>query len=178
MEPDSSEAGGFYFLVFIIILIVLLVTFVKTVIRGRPASPNDFWVQEGLRNRWHADQPPPLLPAPPGGPQPRERWYAKFPFEEDPSQTKDRPCLVIGYSGKGYWVLKCTTQGPRHPGRRVPVAAGWWAPPANKDGFVDLVPQHLPRRLLQHRFGRLAGTPLYRQITDRVQWDAALDFID
>ncbi|WP_091040700.1 hypothetical protein [Glycomyces harbinensis] len=116
-------------------------------------------------------------PAPPGGPQPAERWWADFPHQDDPSRSKARPCLVLGYSGKGYWVLKCTTQAPREAEWRVPAGAGRWSPPADKDGYVDLVPFHLPRRLLQRRQGRLDSPALYRQITSRLRWDRATDFI-
>jgi mRNA-degrading endonuclease toxin of MazEF toxin-antitoxin module len=116
------------------------------------------------------------LPPPQGGPQVAERWWADFPHQDDPSRSKARPCLVIGYSGKGYWVLKCTTQAPREAHWRVNVSAGRWSPPADKDGYVDLVPFHLPKSRLQRRQGRLANG-LYRQITSRLRWDRATDFI-
>ncbi|MFG3339480.1 hypothetical protein [Glycomyces sp. NPDC048151] len=116
-------------------------------------------------------------PAPQGGPQPRERWWADFPHQDDPSQSKARPCYVLGYSGRGYWVLKSTTQAPKNPEWRVPVNAARWSPPADKNGYVDLVPYHLPRGLLKRRQGVLSGTKTAREIESRVRWDRAWDFI-
>jgi hypothetical protein len=114
---------------------------------------------------------------PQGGPQLAERWWADFPHQDDPANSKARPCLVIGYSGKGFWVLKCTTQAPRESHWRVRAAAGRWNPPADKDGYIDLVPFHLPKDRLQRRQGRLDSAPLYREITSRLRWDRATDFL-
>jgi hypothetical protein len=114
---------------------------------------------------------------PPGGPQIGERWKADVPFEDEPRRSKQRPCLVIGYSGKGYWVLKCTTQEPREAEWRVPTPAADWEPPADRDGWVDLVPHHLPRARFEHSFGRIANQAQYRKISARLRWDRAVDFI-
>lgn len=114
---------------------------------------------------------------PPGGPQIGERWKADVPFEDEPRRSKQRPCLVIGYSGKGYWVLKCTTQEPREAEWRVPTPAATWDPPADRDGWVDLVPHHLPKSRFEHSFGRIANQARYRKITGRLRWDRAVDFI-
>jgi len=116
-------------------------------------------------------------PPPPGGPQMGERWKADVPFEDEPRRSKQRPCLVIGYSGKGYWVLKCTTQEPREAEWRVPTTAADWDPPADRDGWVDLVPHHLPRARFEHSFGRIANQAQYRKISARLRWDRAVDFI-
>ncbi|HEX2143222.1 MAG TPA: hypothetical protein VHG10_01820 [Glycomyces sp.] len=116
------------------------------------------------------------VPPPSGGPQLGERWKADVPFEDEPHRTKQRPCLVIGYSGKGYWVLKCTTQAPREAEWRVHVPAGRWDPAADRDGYVDLVPHHLPRARFAHSFGRLGSRDLYRNITGRIRWERAVDF--
>lgn len=113
---------------------------------------------------------------PPGGPQTGERWLADVPFEDEPRRSKERPVLVIGYSGRGYWVLKCTTQEPREAEWRVAAPANRWDPPADKDGWVDLAPVHLPRRRFDHAFGRIGDPALYRKITGRLRWDRAVDF--
>jgi len=114
---------------------------------------------------------------PPGGPQPRERWWADFPHQDDPSRSKARPCYILGYSGKGYWVLKSTTQAPKNPEWRVPVDAARWSPPSDKDGYVDLIPYHLPRGFLKRRQGVLDSARMIREIEGRVRWDRAWDFI-
>ncbi|RRS00084.1 hypothetical protein [Glycomyces terrestris] len=120
---------------------------------------------------------PRLDAAPPvGGPQNGERWLADVPFEDEPRRSKERPVLVIGYSGRGYWVLKCTTQEPREAEWRVAAPANRWDPPADKDGWVDLVPVHLPRGRFDHAFGRIGDPGLYRKITGRLRWERAVDF--
>jgi hypothetical protein len=146
----------------VVLALIGLVLYRRHRRRGGPAGP------AGVR----LDAPPP-----PGGPQIAERWWADFPHQDDPSRSKARPCLVIGYSGKGYWVLKSTTQAPREAQWRVPAPAGRWSPPADKDGYIDLVPFHLPQSRLQRRQGRLNSTALYREITDRLRWDRAHDFL-
>ncbi|GAA1683231.1 hypothetical protein GCM10009830_33060 [Glycomyces endophyticus] len=113
---------------------------------------------------------------PAGGPQTGERWLADVPFEDEPRRSKERPVLVIGYSGSGYWVLKCTTQAPREAEWRVLAPANRWDPPADKDGYVDLVPYHLPKGRFDHSFGTLGDAGLYRKITGRLRWERAVDF--
>ncbi|MDA1361067.1 hypothetical protein O1R50_15660 [Glycomyces luteolus] len=115
-------------------------------------------------------------PAPTGGPQIGDRWMADVPFEDEPRRSKRRPCLIIGYSGRGYWALKCTTQAPREAEWRVFVPAARWDPDADRDGYVDLVPYHLPRARFAHSFGRIADRRLYRDITGRLRWERAVDF--
>jgi hypothetical protein len=130
-----------------------------------------------LRRRATAPGGPRLdVPSPAGGPQTGERWKADVPFEDEPRRSKERPVLVIGYSGRGYWVLKCTTQAPREAEWRVLVPANRWDPPADKDGYVDLVPYHLPKGRFAHSFGRLGDAGLYRKITGRLRWERAVDF--
>lgn len=116
------------------------------------------------------------VPPPSGGPQIGERWWVDVPHQDDPRASKARPCMVIGYSGKGYWVLKCTTRAPREAQWRVPVPADRWNPPADKDGFVDLVPFHLPRARFERSLGRLGSASTYRRITTGLRWDRAADF--
>jgi hypothetical protein len=130
-----------------------------------------------LRRSRRAPRGPRLdAPPPAGGPQVGERWMADVPFEDEPRRSKQRPCLVIGYSGRGYWILKCTTQAPREAEWRVLVAADRWDPDADRDGYIDLVPYHLPKTRFAHSFGRLADPGLYRRITGRLRWERAVDF--
>lgn len=119
---------------------------------------------------------PRVVRTPAEGPQPGERWKADVPFEDEPHRSKERPCLVLGYSGSGYWVVKCTTQAPREAAWRVRVPASRWTPPGDRDGYVDLVPVHLPRARLLHSFGTLEDDRLHRQITRGLRWERALDF--
>ncbi|MDN3240128.1 hypothetical protein [Glycomyces tritici] len=130
-----------------------------------------------LRSRRRPRRPRLNATAPAGGPQIGERWMADVPFEDEPHRSKQRPCLVIGYSGRGYWVLKCTTQPPREAEWRVHVPADRWNPDADRDGYVDLVPYHLPKARLEHSFGRIADRALYGDITGSLRWERAVDFI-
>ncbi|THV25940.1 type II toxin-antitoxin system PemK/MazF family toxin [Glycomyces paridis] len=129
------------------------------------------------RREGTAHSTPRLRSGPEGGPRPRERWWADFPHQDDPSSSKTRPCLVLGHSGRGYWVLKCTTQQPKQPEWRVRVTAARWSPPSDKDGYVDLIPYHLPRARLERRLGVLGSAKTYAAVRQRVRWDRAFDFI-
>ena len=42
-------------------------------------------------------------------PQPGEIWYADFPFEEDSSESKDRPCLIVAIENGEYVTCKITS---------------------------------------------------------------------
>lgn len=42
-------------------------------------------------------------------PQPGEVWYADFPFEEDASESKDRPCLLLAVEDGQYVTCKITS---------------------------------------------------------------------
>lgn len=142
-----------------VLLVAAAIAFVVFALRRRP------------RGGPKRDAPPP-----PGGPQIGERWLADVPFADEPHRSKERPVLVIGYSGRGYWALKCTTQEPRDAGWRVAAPANRWEPPADKDGWVDLVPNHLPLARFDHAFGRIGDQGLYRKITGRLRWERAVDF--
>ncbi|GAA2136047.1 hypothetical protein [Glycomyces algeriensis] len=120
---------------------------------------------------------PALTRPPTGGPQPRERWWADFPHQDDPTASKARPCLILGYTGKGYWVLKCTTQAPKQAEWRVRADAARWAPASDKDGYIDLVPFHLPKRSLKRKLGVLDSAKVARDVERRVRWERAWDFI-
>ncbi|MBF4995244.1 type II toxin-antitoxin system PemK/MazF family toxin [Arthrobacter gandavensis] len=53
---------------------------------------------------------PVYAPKPDGAPDPGEVVWAWVPYEEDPSQGKDRPVLLIGRSGSGLLGLMLTTR--------------------------------------------------------------------
>jgi hypothetical protein len=50
-----------------------------------------------------------------GKPDPGEVVWAWIPYEDDPSQGKDRPAVVIGVDGADLVLVPLTTK--RHPGR-------------------------------------------------------------
>ncbi|MEO7268424.1 MAG: type II toxin-antitoxin system PemK/MazF family toxin [Knoellia sp.] len=89
-----------------------------------PAYPGDF------------DGPldPSYHPEPDGAPDPGEVVWARVPYEEDATQGKDRPVLVLGWEGD--WVLGLYLTGKdhdrdheqeRHAGRIwVDIGSGGW----------------------------------------------------
>ncbi len=64
---------------------------------------------------------------PDDGPDPGEIVWAKVPFEDDPSQSKDRPVLVIGRveGGTAFAAVQLTSQ-VRGRSNELPVGTGSW----------------------------------------------------
>ncbi|MFD0558000.1 PemK-like, MazF-like toxin of type II toxin-antitoxin system [Stackebrandtia endophytica] len=94
------------------------------------------------------------VPAPPGGPQPSEIWWAEVPFA-DGSGAKHRPCLVLWFDGTGrYTVLAITSQDQSGRSDAVAIPTRHWDRKAKRDSFLKLQP-----RLRIHRggFDRVAG---------------------
>ncbi len=64
-----------------------------------------------------------------GAPDPGEVVWAWVPYEEDATQGKDRPVVVIGWDGPMLAAVPLTSRDPSHrPDRstRVPVGTGGW----------------------------------------------------
>jgi hypothetical protein len=66
-----------------------------------------------------------------GQPDPGEVVWAWVPFEEDPTQGKDRPVLVIGFDGSELAAVQLSSKD--HSARRdaedwIPVGRGPWDP--------------------------------------------------
>ena len=64
-----------------------------------------------------------------GEPDPGEVVWTWVPYEEDPSQGKDRPVVVIGSAGPRLAVVPLTSRGPDgrpDPTAWVPVGTGAW----------------------------------------------------
>ena len=61
-----------------------------------------------------------------GEPDPGEVVWAWIPYDDDPSQGKDRPAVVIGVDGADLVLVPLTTK--RHPGREDEdeVGSGEW----------------------------------------------------
>jgi hypothetical protein len=75
---------------------------------------------------------PVYAPEPDGEPDPGEIVWTWVPYEEDHSQGKDRPVLLVGHDGPWLLALQLTSKDhddrPRHDGgpRWVDVGAGAW----------------------------------------------------
>jgi len=66
-----------------------------------------------------------------GEPDPGEVVWTWVPYEDDPSQGKDRPVVVIGSIGERLAVVPLTSRSPegrRDPSDWVPVGTGGWDP--------------------------------------------------
>ncbi|CAN5179758.1 hypothetical protein BH23ACT9_BH23ACT9_35370 [soil metagenome] len=64
-------------------------------------------------------------PAANGSADPGEVVWAWVPYEDDPSQGKDRPLLVIGHLGRDAAALALTTK-PHDDRRHHPIGPGPW----------------------------------------------------
>ncbi len=76
-----------------------------------------------------------------GRPDPGEVVWSWIPYEDDPSQGKDRPCLVIGFDGDQLALVALTSRGGRED--QVPVGTGGWDP-QGRPSYAKL--EHLYRR--------------------------------
>jgi hypothetical protein len=84
-----------------------------------------------------------------GDPDPGEVVWTWVPFEEDPSQGKDRPVAIIGRRGQ-YLVGVPLTSKDHHNSWQVAVGTGPWDPSgrpsfATIDRVLDVVPHEVRR---------------------------------
>jgi len=64
-----------------------------------------------------------------GEPDPGEVVWGWVPYEDDPSQGKDRPVVVIGWAGDRLAVVPTSSRGPDdrpHPESWVSIGSGRW----------------------------------------------------
>lgn len=82
--------------------------------RSAPVAPTDLAVEYAPR----AD----------GQPDPGEVVWTWVPFEDDPSQGKDRPVVVLGRIGTQLAAVALTSKDHGPPDERVAVGTGAWDP--------------------------------------------------
>ena len=78
-----------------------------------PASPPPSGASRGSRNYvgdYRGPVSPVYAPQPDGSPDPGEVVWAWVPYEDDPTQGKDRPVLLIGRSGRNLLGLMLTSR--------------------------------------------------------------------
>ncbi len=63
-----------------------------------------------------------------GRPDPGEVVWAWIPYEDDPAQGKDRPCIVLGHEGDDLALAALTSRGRDGDPDIVPVGTGRWDP--------------------------------------------------
>lgn len=83
-----------------------------------------------------------------GHPDPGEVVWTWVPFEDDPSQGKDRPVVVLGRFGQQLAAVALTSKDYGPPGERVAVGTGAWDP-ERRPSFakVDRILTVDPRRV-------------------------------
>lgn len=103
-----------------------------------------------------------------GRPDPGEIVWTWVPYEEDASQGKDRPVLLVGRDGDLLLGLMLTSKDHTHPGHRDPeyvdIGTGSWdlkgrASEVKVDRVIRIDPQGIRRE----------GSVLPRQAFDRVR---------
>jgi len=114
---------------------------------------------------------PTYSPRPDGRPDPGEIVWTWVPYEEDHSQGKDRPVLLVGHDGP--WLLALQLTSKDHDGRRerpdgprwVDIGAGPWdrqrrPSEVRVDRVVRVSPEAVRREgavLAQDRFALVAA---------------------
>ncbi|MCC6831081.1 MAG: type II toxin-antitoxin system PemK/MazF family toxin [Thermoleophilia bacterium] len=141
---------------------------------GRLARAAADALQQELRRRGRSAAPAPrasrpggvdveYAPSMDGDADPGEVVWTWVPFEDDPSQGKDRPVLVLGYVGGRLAAVPLTSK--RHPERRdqLPVGTGGWDP-RRRPSYADV--GRLLR--LERRAVRREGSAIDRAVFDAV----------
>jgi hypothetical protein len=59
-----------------------------------------------------------------GLPDPGEVCWTWVPYEDDPTQGKDRPVVVLGFEGDGLAVVPLTSKGGDRD--EIPIGSGGW----------------------------------------------------
>lgn len=109
------------------------------------------------RSRSTQQTPPrrlPSAPQPPGRARPKQIWWADVPFS-DGSDSKVRPCLVVGFNSRNYRILKITSQDYSHRDDHLEIPTKEWDPKAKSNSFVDLRPILLNPSLFKEQAGEL-----------------------
>ncbi|QSB04934.1 type II toxin-antitoxin system PemK/MazF family toxin [Natronoglycomyces albus] len=98
--------------------------------------------------------PTPSAPKPPGEARPKQIWWADVPFS-DGTDSKIRPCLVLGYNSRNYRILKITSQDYSHRDDHVEIPTKDWDPKAESNSFLDLRPILLSPKMFKNQAGTL-----------------------
>ena len=96
----------------------------------RPASPTSPASRGGYTGDYAGPVRPVYAPQPDGDPDPGEVVWAWVPYEDDPTQGKDRPVLLIGRHGTRLLALMMTSRDRNNAGssdpRYLDVGTGPW----------------------------------------------------
>lgn len=89
---------------------------------------------------------------------PQEVWFADFPFDDDPTQSKDRPVIVLHVDDESCRVLsmKVTSSEPR---TEFEIELFDWAqiPLPHKSTADASAVRNLPKSKFRRRVGRLSN---------------------
>lgn len=98
-------------------------------------------------------------------PRPGEIWNAEVPFEDNGSESKDRPVLVVRVSGDHAAVMKITSQDKSRFDNYLHLPHARWRKVLTKDSWLDLATTDLPLRNFRSLRGR-CRPDVWRAITN------------
>lgn len=103
-----------------------------------------------------------------GDADPGEVVWGWVAFEEDPSQGKDRPVIVIGRWGTDLAAVKLTSKEREGDPDRVPIGTGAWDPERRPSwACVDRVLRFAPADV--RREGAALARDRFRAVVDELQ---------
>ncbi len=129
------------------------------------------WENGDYPGDFHGAVKPVYSPEADGQPDPGEIVWAWVPYEEDYSQGKDRPVLLVGNDGKYLLALMLTSKDHNNPGRSdrdyVDIGSGPWdkqgRPSEVKvDRLIRLMPSGIRRE------GAVLNKQLFSRVADRL----------
>lgn len=129
------------------------------------------WENGDYPGDFHGAVKPVYSPEADGQPDPGEIVWAWVPYEEDYSQGKDRPVLLIGNDGKYLLALMLTSKDRNNPGRSdndyVDVGSGPWDKQGRPSEVkVDRLIRLLPSSI--RREGAVLNKQLFSRVADRL----------
>ncbi|HWC24133.1 MAG TPA: type II toxin-antitoxin system PemK/MazF family toxin [Flexivirga sp.] len=114
-------------------------------------------------------------PKPDGKPDPGEIVWGWVPFEEDASQGKDRPVLLVGRDGGWLLALMLTSKDHDRDAEQERRAGRLWC----DIGRGDWDPHHRPSEVRVNRVIRLSESAIRREgsVLPRAQFDLVADAV-
>jgi hypothetical protein len=108
-----------------------------------------------------------------GHADPGEIVWAWVPYEEDPTQGKDRPVLVVGTDGEALLALQMTSKDHDRDARQEASVGRYWM----DIGVGDWDPQRRPSEVRLNRLLKLRPTDVRREgaVLPRPLFDAVVD---
>lgn len=104
-------------------------------------------------------------------PKPGEIWNADVPFDQDETESKDRPVLVVRVSGGDAEIMKITSQDKSRFDHYLHLPLSEWRGVLAKDSWLDLNAMSLPVENFRSYRGK-CRPDVWRQVSAGVPADA------